>query len=85
MGTLSVSGNGVGIVVATGEKTEFGQVFLMMKEIEDKKTPLQVKMDDLGKKLSIMSFGIIGLIFVIGAFSLSLSLSLSLSFSPLFF
>jgi len=66
MGTLVVTGNGVGVVVGTGKNTEFGKVFMMMKEIDEKKTPLQMKMDDLGKKLSTMSFVIIGFIFLIG-------------------
>ena len=66
MGTLVVHGNGSGIVVGTGHSTEFGQVFEMMNEISKPKTPLQISMDKLGKELSMMSFGIIGLICVIG-------------------
>ena len=38
------------------------------QEVEEKKTPLQVKMDELGKKLSIFSFCIIGLIMLIGLY-----------------
>ena len=34
--------------------------------MEERKTPLQVRMDDLGKKLSAFSFGIIGVIMFIG-------------------
>lgn len=66
MGTLVRDGHGSGIVVATGAKTEFGTVFEMMSEIEKPKTPLQQAMDKLGKDLSIFSFGIIGIIFLIG-------------------
>ncbi|KAJ3219381.1 High affinity Ca2+/Mn2+ P-type ATPase-like protein [Dinochytrium kinnereticum] len=65
MGTLVRSGHGCGIVIATGQKTEFGLVFEMMKEVEARKTPLQENMDDLGKKLSIMSFSVIvGIVFI---------------------
>ncbi|CAH6718959.1 calcium-transporting ATPase 1 [[Candida] jaroonii] len=66
MGTLVRDGHGSGIVVSTGAKTEFGTVFEMMSEIEKPKTPLQQAMDKLGKDLSIFSFGIIGVIFLIG-------------------
>ena len=37
-----------------------------MQEIEEKRTPLQASMDELGTKLSKLSFGIIGVIVVIG-------------------
>ena len=66
MGTLVRFGNGYGIVVGTAERTEFGKMFKMMKDIEEKKTPLQVKMDELGKQLTILSFFIIGFIMLIG-------------------
>ncbi|CAG2063015.1 unnamed protein product, partial [Timema podura] len=41
MGTLVRCGNGKGIVVNTGEKSEFGEVFKMMQAEEAPKTPLQ--------------------------------------------
>lgn len=66
MGTLVVSGKGSGIVVGTGHSTEFGTVFSMMSEISKPKTPLQTSMDKLGQELSFMSFGVIGLICLIG-------------------
>ena len=43
MGTMVCAVHGAGIVVATGEKTQFGQVFLMMSEEESPQTPLQVQ------------------------------------------
>ena len=48
--------------------TEFGKTFQEMKDIEQRKSPLQVKMDELGKKLSIVSFAIIACIMAIGIF-----------------
>ncbi|KAJ3037008.1 High affinity Ca2+/Mn2+ P-type ATPase-like protein [Rhizophlyctis rosea] len=66
MGTLVRNGHGFGIVVGTGKDTEFGMVFNMMKEVEVRRTPLQLKMDELGKQLSMASFIIIGLIAIIG-------------------
>ncbi|XP_060530685.1 calcium-transporting ATPase type 2C member 1-like [Cylas formicarius] len=66
MGTLVRSGNGKGIVVATGEDSEFGAVFKMMSEEKAPKTPLQKSMDRLGTQLSIYSFAIIIVIMLIG-------------------
>lgn len=66
MGTLVRSGNGLGVVVGTGKETEFGEIWLMMKEVDSGKTPLQEKMDELGKFMSYASFGIIGMITLLG-------------------
>ncbi len=68
MGTLIRHGNGNGVVLATGKETEFGRIFDMVQGIERRKTPLQEKMDELGKKLSFLSFGIIGIIMMFGIF-----------------
>lgn len=59
-------GHGRGVVIGTAKDTEFGSIWSMMQEVENKKTPLQNRMELLGKQLSILSFGIIGFISVIG-------------------
>lgn len=66
MGTLVRCGNGRGIVISTGEASQFGEIFKMMQAEETPKTPLQKSMDSLGKQLSFYSFGIIGLIMLLG-------------------
>lgn len=66
MGTLVQYGNGKGIVIATGENSEFGEVFKMMQTEKAPKTPLQKSMNKLGKQLSLFSFSIIGLMMLIG-------------------
>ncbi|KAE8416828.1 hypothetical protein BDV36DRAFT_259001 [Aspergillus pseudocaelatus] len=66
MGTLVRSGYGQGIVIGTGAKTEFGSISASLQEIESPRTPLQLSMDRLGQELSYVSFGVIGLIVVIG-------------------
>ncbi|OGM46289.1 calcium-transporting ATPase 1 [Aspergillus bombycis] len=66
MGTLVRSGYGQGIVIGTGAKTEFGSISASLQEIESPRTPLQLSMDRLGQELSYISFGVIGLIVVIG-------------------
>uniref|UniRef100_A0A5G2QFD1 Calcium-transporting ATPase n=1 Tax=Sus scrofa TaxID=9823 RepID=A0A5G2QFD1_PIG len=66
MGTLVRCGKAKGIVIGTGENSEFGEVFKMMQAEEAPKTPLQKSMDLLGKQLSFYSFGIIGVIMLVG-------------------
>lgn len=66
MGTLVSNGHGVGIVVGISQDTEFGTIYSIMSEIDKPKTPLQLSMDKLGRELSIISFGVIGVICIIG-------------------
>lgn len=66
MGTLLRCGNAKGIVVSTGERSEFGDIFRMMQAEEAPKTPLQRSMDALGTQLSVYSFCIIGFIMLAG-------------------
>ncbi|NP_081198.1 calcium-transporting ATPase type 2C member 2 [Mus musculus] len=66
MGTLVQCGKGQGVVIGTGEQSQFGEVFKMMRAEETPKTPLQKSMDKLGKQLTIFSFGIIGLLMLVG-------------------
>lgn len=64
-------------------KTEFGKTFEDMKEVESRRTPLQMKMDELGKRLSFLSFGIIGVIAVVGVLQVRVSLALPRSVSTM--
>ncbi|SPO30812.1 probable PMR1 - secretory pathway Ca++-transporting P-type ATPase [Ustilago trichophora] len=66
MGTLVKSGHGKGIVVGTGATTEFGMIFSMVDEVVEKRTPLQLSMDELAKKLSMISFAVIAVICLMG-------------------
>ncbi|XP_019490363.1 PREDICTED: calcium-transporting ATPase type 2C member 2 [Hipposideros armiger] len=66
MGTLVQYGKGQGVVIGTGEKSQFGEVFKMMQAEETPKTPLQKNMDKLGKQLTLFSFCIIGIIMLTG-------------------
>nr|CAH8871454.1 unnamed protein product [Trichobilharzia regenti] len=68
MGTLVCSGTAKGLVIGTGEHSEFGEVFRMMHLEEAPRTPLQKSMDKLGKHLSAISLIIISSIVTIGLF-----------------
>ncbi len=66
-GSCSVTyGRGQGIVVATGTATEVGKIAAMIQSVPDMKTPLQKKLDQLGKFLAIAALAICALIFIIG-------------------
>ncbi|KAG2393104.1 hypothetical protein C9374_009681 [Naegleria lovaniensis] len=69
MGTLVAAGSGKGVVVSIGQKTEIGKISDLLKSIAEKNTPLQDAMDDLSQKISYLSFGVIGVIFLIGVFT----------------
>ena len=66
MSTLVCSGHATAIVVGTALETEFGKTFQEMKDIDNRRSPLQSSMDELGKQLSIFSMGIIVLIGLVG-------------------
>ena len=66
MGTLVCNGHGKAIVVGTGMKSEFGRTFAEMRDMEHRRTPLQAKMDTLAKQISMVSFGIIIAIGLLG-------------------
>lgn len=66
-GSCSVTyGRGKGIVVATGHDTEVGKIAAMLQSVPDVKTPLQKRLDQLGKVLAIAALIICALIFIIG-------------------
>ena len=53
-GTLVTAGEGLGVVVATGEQTELGQVTEMLAEVETLTTPLLRHLDRLGRQLALI-------------------------------
>ena len=64
--SLITYGRGKGIVVATGMDTEVGKIATMIESTEKEKTPLQAKLDNLGKTLGIAALAICLVIFVVG-------------------
>ena len=66
MSTMATYGRGEGVVVATAMETEIGKIAKILDEDENSLTPLQVKLDKLGKTLGYMAMAICAFIFVIG-------------------
>jgi len=64
--SLVTYGRGKGIVVETGMKTEVGKIAEMISEVEDSETPLQKKLNGLGKTLGIAALAICVVIFIVG-------------------
>jgi len=65
MGTLVSYGRGKGVVVSTGMNTELGMIATMLQRVDDEQTPLQRRLDELGKVLGWGSLAVCGLVFVI--------------------
>jgi P-type Ca2+ transporter type 2C len=66
MGTLVNYGRGKGIVVSTGMFTQIGLIAEMLQSVEQEPTPLQRRLDQLGKTLGIAALTICGMVFLLG-------------------
>lgn len=62
-GTLIALGTATMVVTAIGDHTEMGSIAKELGEREED-TPLQIKLDDLGKKISQISTAVAGMLFV---------------------
>ncbi len=64
MGSNAVYGRGLAVITDTGMHTEMGKIADALNQSEDQSTPLQKKLDELGKKLSLLVIFICIFIFV---------------------
>ena len=53
-GTAATYGRGLGVVTATGMRTEMGRIAGMLKEAREERTPLQDELDRVGKILGLI-------------------------------
>lgn len=65
MSTIITSGRGVGVVVGTSMNTEIGKIASIINTEVKSKTPLEIRLDKLGKTLGIIAMVICVLIFII--------------------
>jgi Ca2+-transporting ATPase len=65
MGTVVTYGRGRGVVIATGMRTQLGLIAAMLQNVEAEDTPLQRRLDELGKSLSIAALILVGIVFLV--------------------
>ncbi len=88
-GTHVVGGNGKGIVITTGMNTEFGKIAEEIQKIKEEDSPLQKKINELSKIISIIVLGISFILVLFGIFQkrdffelILTSISLAISVIP---
>ena len=65
-GTGVLRGSGQGVVIATGVRTQMGQISDMLENIEDAMTPLQKRLAGLGKIVAVLCIGVCIVVFLAG-------------------
>lgn len=66
MGTMVSRGSGIGVVIATGMKTAMGQIADLLQNAESQITPLQRRLEQLGKILIVTALALTVLVVGIG-------------------
>ena len=66
MGTIITRGRAVAVVVATGMKTEMGQIAGLIQSVKTEETPLQKRLDGLGKWLVALCLVICAVVSITG-------------------
>lgn len=66
MGTLVSYGRGRGVVTDTGMQTQIGRIAELLQSVEEEQTPLQKRLDNLGRTLGIAALVVCALVFLVG-------------------
>jgi len=66
MGTLVNYGRGKGVVISTGMHTQIGMIATMLQLVQEEPTPLQQRLDRLGKTLGMAALVVCALVFLVG-------------------
>lgn len=66
MGTVVTYGRGTGVVTATGMETELGKIAAMIQAVPVEETPLQKRLDQVGKTLALFGVIVAALVLLIG-------------------
>ena len=66
MGTLATYGRATAVITDTGMNTELGKIAEMIQSVGSEQTPLQRKLDQLGKTLAIAALAIVVVVFTLG-------------------
>ncbi len=66
-GTQVSAGRGLGLVVATGMETELGRIATLLQSVTAEATPLQIRLDRVGKQLALVGIAVAVLVVAMGA------------------
>lgn len=66
--SLVTGGRSVVLVTATGMDTEIGKIASLMNETKEKKTPLQISLDQFSSRLAVVIMAISGLVFLLSLY-----------------
>jgi Ca2+-transporting ATPase len=66
MGTAAVYGRGTAVTTATGMTTEFGKIAGMLQDVKTERTPLQINLDKMGKRIAIVGLSLCFILAVLG-------------------
>ncbi|MEZ5905838.1 MAG: hypothetical protein R3C69_12320 [Geminicoccaceae bacterium] len=64
-GTLVTAGQGRGLVVATGSRSELGRISAMIGRVEELKTPLLRQMDQFARRVTFVVLAVSALVFAL--------------------
>ncbi|MCZ2127834.1 MAG: cation-translocating P-type ATPase [Anaerolineales bacterium] len=64
MGTVVSYGRGRGVVTSTGMNTQLGLIATMLQNVDAEETPLQRRLDQLGKSLSVGALILVFVVFI---------------------
>jgi Ca2+-transporting ATPase len=73
MGTTVAFGRGNAVVTSTGDETEFGKIAVQIQKIEKERTPLQMRLETLGKQIGLAVVGICIVVFLVGMWTQEVS------------
>lgn len=68
MGTFASYGRGEALVVETGMRTELGKIASMIQNVRHEETPLQKKLDRLGKTLAVIALAVAVVVALTGVY-----------------
>lgn len=66
-GTIVVTGKAKALVDSTGMNTEFGKIVNLVSKQEKNRSPLNIQLDHLGRKLGIITIVLVSILFILGS------------------
>ncbi|MFA4880260.1 MAG: HAD-IC family P-type ATPase [Candidatus Doudnabacteria bacterium] len=68
MGTMAISGRGIMKVLNIGKETAIGKIEQKLADIKERKTPIQLKLDEFSKSLGKIILIVCAIVFLVGLF-----------------